>query len=318
MSRSVKSRNPLHRPARRRAVATSSTDSNVDARRRAICAAFFDDPTRITDALHHRVVGRIDAPPHHHADLLQLDVIAGCSGEAILGESSVWVHGLTLIAVPPGLRHGYTLRAQSADAAVWLVKLRVGKPADRAVAKAVADATPFPALLTGRDGPTELRDEIAAFVADWTPSGVSVLTLSRLAQALARWPQTADAAPMMPRAAPSRATPTDSLSARIRDAVETLGQRFDAPPDLDELAAAAGVSPRHFARRFRQDFGCTPHAWLAARRLDVARGLLRDADGRIGDVADHLGFSSPAAFSRWFTRLAGQSPRAFRTDPKNS
>ncbi|MEM1026482.1 MAG: helix-turn-helix transcriptional regulator [Planctomycetota bacterium] len=100
--------------------------------------------------------------------------------------------------------------------------------------------------------------------------------------------------------------------------METLGQRFDAPPDLDELAAFARVSSRHFARRFRQDFGCTPHAWLAARRLDVARGMLRDADVRIGDVANHMGFSSPAAFSRWFTRLADQSPRAFRNDPNNS
>ena len=33
------------------------------------------------------------------------------------------------------------------------------------------------------------------------------------------------------------------------------------------------------------------------------------------EVADELGFSSPAAFSRWFTRLAGQSPKQYREDP---
>ena len=73
----------------------------------------------------------------------------------------------------------------------------------------------------------------------------------------------------------------DGPSARVRRAVETLGQRLDNPPDLAELAEMACLSARHFTRRFRQDFGCTPHAYLQARRLDAARGLLRDADRRV-------------------------------------
>ncbi|MEM8782042.1 MAG: AraC family transcriptional regulator [Planctomycetota bacterium] len=318
MSRSVKSSSPLHRTARRRGAPAESNATGLDARRRLLCAALFDDPKRITDALHHRVAGRIDATPHHHADLLQLDVISGCRGEVVLGETTSDIEGLTLIAVPPGHRHGYTLRSDRADAAIWLVKIRVGKPAQRGLQAASTAETAFPILLTGRDDDEALRDEIAAFVADWTPSGVSTLTLSRLTQAVARWPHHTQTTPQNPRTKSVPVRGSDPLSARIRAAVETLGQRFDNPPDLEELAQAARVSSRHFARRFRQDFGCTPHAWLAARRLDVARGLLRDADGQISDVAEHLGFSSPAAFSRWFTRLAGQSPRAFRNDPSNS
>lgn len=290
----------------------------MDQRRRALCATLFDDPERITDALHHRVAGRIEATPHHHADLLQLDIIDGCRGKAVLGETEADIHGLTLIAVPPGQRHGYTLRSDRADAAVWLVKVRMSRAKASSQSRIPAEPPAFPLLLTGRDDHSVLRDEIAAFVADWTPSGVSTLTLSRLTQAIARWPHQVESSPTTTEFIPDRTGASDPLSTRIRVAVETLGQRFDHPPDLDELAAMARVSARHFARRFRQDFGCTPHAWLAARRLDVARGLLRDADGRIGDVADHLGFSSPAAFSRWFTRLAGQSPRAFRNDPSNS
>ncbi|MEM1098426.1 MAG: AraC family transcriptional regulator [Planctomycetota bacterium] len=264
------------------------------------------------------MTGRIEASPHHHADLLQLDIISGCRGTAVLGESTAEVHGLTLIAVPPGQRHGYTLRSDRRDAAVWLIKIRVGKPFSPANPVNSADALTFPMLMTGREDASELRDEIAAFVANWTPSGVSTLTLSRLTQAIARWPHQSESNPAATTKNPTQLSAIDPLSARIREATELLGRRYEDPPALEELAEAARISPRHFARRFRQDFGCTPHAWLAARRLDVARGLLRDPDARIGDVADRLGFSSPAAFSRWFHRLAGQSPRAFRQDPRNS
>lgn len=317
MSRSVNTLELRRVPsrARQRVAHPVGRPAGTDAARRGLCAAIFDNPARITDALHHRVVGRVQAPPHHHADLLQLDVIHACAGQATLGETTHRIQGLTLIAVPPGLRHGYDLQPAghpTSQAAVWLLKVRVGtKPWPRG-------GEPFPSLLTGLPDQDEFIRNIAGFVSDWTPSGIGLTALARLSQACATWPFNADPAAANTATNPRRSPPQDSLSGRIREAVETLGHRFDDPPDLEELAAAAGVSGRHFARRFRLDFGCTPHAYLAARRLDVARGLLRDANQKVGGVAEQLGFSSPAAFSRWFTRLAGQSPRAFRSDPNNS
>ena len=52
------------------------------------------------------------------------------------------------------------------------------------------------------------------------------------------------------------------------------------------------------------------------RRLEVARSLLLAVDRPVGDVAGEMGFTTPAAFSRWFTRVDGRSPRAFRSDPE--
>ncbi len=275
----------------------------------------FDDPARITDALSHPITRRFEIAPHHHADVLQLDLIRGCTGHATLDDTENPIAGTTLMASPPGQRHGYTLQPAGPDAAVWLVKLRVGAPARSGRGGA---ASALPALLTGLNDVPALSSAVAEFVRDWTPLGVNATALARLATAICVWPNSAADVSETATASDSDVHDAgDGASVRVRRVIEQLGTRFDDPPSLDELADAASMSSRHFARRFRHDFGCTPHEFLATRRLDAARGLLRDDDCRVGDVAERLGFSSPAAFSRWFTRLAGQSPRAFRADPHN-
>lgn len=300
--------------ARRRYGSARGQTQDNEVWRRELCAAVFNDPARIVDALSHAITGHFAIEPHHHTDLLQLDVIHQCDGQVVTHEKSQTITGTTLMASPPGTMHGYTLRPAGDDAAVWLIKLRVGK--DRAAG--------LPPLVTGGGGWAAVQNAMATLVRDWTPQGVSLLALTRLATTISLWPESAfDAQGAEPRqgASLSAASPTsaggDGPSARVRHAIETLGQRLSEPPDLAELAAIANLSPRHFSRRFRQDFGCTPHDYVQARRLDAARGLLRDADQRVAGVATTLGFSSPAAFSRWFTRLAGQNPRTFRDDPRN-
>jgi AraC-like DNA-binding protein len=300
-------------PARRRFGSGPGRGADAEADRRRLCASFFDDPKRLADALTHRITGRLVIEPHHHADLLQLDLIQQCEGVARGAEGQTSISGITLLATPPGVVHGYDLRPAGADAAVWLVKFRVGRD-DRAGWERA-----FPSLMTAAGGIEPVRDGLADFVNRWTPRGVGIHALTRLAAAVSGWPTSAldleAGGPEMPTAAAAAAG--DGPSARVRRAIASEGARLDDPPDLARLAAAAQMSARHFSRRFREDFGCTPHEHLQARRLDAARGLLRDSDRRIAGVAEQLGFSSPAAFSRWFTRLAGQSPRNFRTDPQN-
>ncbi|MEM6458850.1 MAG: AraC family transcriptional regulator [Planctomycetota bacterium] len=294
--------------ARRRFADPAAAGRGVDAWRRAVCAAVFDNPGRIADALSHRITRRFEVPAHRHADLLQLDVVHRCRGESEIDGRATPLGETTLLLAPPGRRHGYMLHPAGRDAAVWLIKLRLGRGATPPLPHAVTDPQAAAALLAAASG----------FVRGWTPKGVGTLSLCDLARLIALWPSSShETATVESRDRDCDRPPVgDGPSARVRHAAETLGARLDDPPDLAELAAAARLSPRHFSRRFRLDFGCTPHAYLQARRLDAARGLLRDADRRVAGVAEQLGFSSPAAFSRWFTRLVGTTPRAFRDDPR--
>ncbi|HEY1403905.1 MAG TPA: helix-turn-helix domain-containing protein, partial [Pyrinomonadaceae bacterium] len=64
------------------------------------------------------------------------------------------------------------------------------------------------------------------------------------------------------------------IDRRIRRAVELMHSNLAEELPLEELAAAAYLSPFHFARLFKKLTGLPPHAYLAALRIERARTLL--------------------------------------------
>lgn len=91
-----------------------------------------------------------------------------------------------------------------------------------------------------------------------------------------------------------------------------MDQRFAEDLDLATLAGAAGLSPYHFSRLFREFTGLSPHQYLIRKRLEWAEVLLRETDLRVTDVALSVGFEDATHFSRAFRRHSGKSPGQFR------
>jgi AraC-like DNA-binding protein len=96
---------------------------------------------------------------------------------------------------------------------------------------------------------------------------------------------------------------------RARDLAD--GRYFE-PLDVDDMAAAAGLSRAHFSREFRRAFGESPHGYLLTRRLERAAALLRDTDRSVADVCLSVGLTSVGSFTTSFTRTFGMSPTAYR------
>lgn len=88
--------------------------------------------------------------------------------------------------------------------------------------------------------------------------------------------------------------------------------RYGEPLDVDDLAAAAGLSRAHFSREFRRAFGESPHAYLLTRRLERAAALLRTTDRSVADICMSVGLRSVGSFTSSFTRTFGKSPTAYR------
>lgn len=99
---------------------------------------------------------------------------------------------------------------------------------------------------------------------------------------------------------------------RIRRAVELMHARLGENLPLDEIAAAAYLSPFHFSRLFKKLAGTTPHAYLANLRAARAQVLLADSDLSITEVGARVGYASPSHFSKAFRQTTGLTPRAFR------
>lgn len=100
---------------------------------------------------------------------------------------------------------------------------------------------------------------------------------------------------------------------------ETLGplltwitENLQADLSIDELARRSHMSPRTFARRFRDETGTTPHSWVIAQRVVAAEELLELTDHPIDWIADEVGFGNAAAMRHHFTRVRGVSPQQYR------
>jgi len=106
----------------------------------------------------------------------------------------------------------------------------------------------------------------------------------------------------------SRAEVAGSLEATRHWAAERLGE----PLDVTVLARHAGVSPRTFARRFREETGTTPLRWLLERRVLEAQRLLEESDLPIDEVAWRSGFGTAASLREHFRRATATTPTAYR------
>ncbi|MBN0038991.1 helix-turn-helix transcriptional regulator [Cellulosimicrobium cellulans] len=91
-----------------------------------------------------------------------------------------------------------------------------------------------------------------------------------------------------------------------------MDRDFAEPLRLADVAADAGYSPYHFARAFTRAFGTSPVAYLATRRVERAKDLLRSANLTVTEVCHAVGYTSLGSFSARFREIVGVSPRAYR------
>jgi AraC family transcriptional regulator len=99
---------------------------------------------------------------------------------------------------------------------------------------------------------------------------------------------------------------------RIRRAIELMHAHMNRDLPLEEIAAAAFLSPFHFARLFKKLTGASPHAYLATLRVARAQALLAETDLSISEVSARVGYSSPSHFTKAFRQATGLAPRAYR------
>jgi len=99
---------------------------------------------------------------------------------------------------------------------------------------------------------------------------------------------------------------------RFADLVAWIRGNLRADLAVQALAERVSLSPRQFARAFRQRFDATPGAFVEEMRL--AEGSRRLAERAVGvaQVAHSVGYASADVFRRAFERRYGVAPRDYR------
>jgi AraC-like DNA-binding protein len=103
---------------------------------------------------------------------------------------------------------------------------------------------------------------------------------------------------------------------RIGAVLSAIHRRPEGPWTLGSLAKIAGMSRTAFASRFRALMGQAPLQYVADRRMEKARQLLRETTATIPEIAEWVGYESPVAFQRAFKRHTEVAPAAFRRSAK--
>lgn len=91
-----------------------------------------------------------------------------------------------------------------------------------------------------------------------------------------------------------------------------LDFQAEAGGSVQSLLSSLGCSYPHVSRLFRKSFGLTPVEYLNARKLELAKILLRNPRLSIAEVAYQSGFHDPGYFILKFRRQTGMTPRRYR------
>lgn len=113
--------------------------------------------------------------------------------------------------------------------------------------------------------------------------------------------------------AENQPNPRVPAAERLTAAFCTLVERdYRSGKPMADYAAALGVTPTHLSRACRQVAGLTAADLITQRVLYAARDMLESGDLPIRLIADMLGFSSAAYFTRFIQNQTKQTPSALR------
>jgi len=99
---------------------------------------------------------------------------------------------------------------------------------------------------------------------------------------------------------------------RFRRLADWIMQHLHEDLSVPRLAAKFDMSPRHFARCFREELGVTPAKFIEQLRFDAARQALDEGGASVEEIARRCGFGCAETLRRVFQRRLGMGPSAYR------
>ena len=98
----------------------------------------------------------------------------------------------------------------------------------------------------------------------------------------------------------------------LRELQAWVVEHPEADHSIEALAGRVAMSPRHFARVFRQEVGQSPARFIECVRVEAARRRLEESQRSVEEIADGVGFGTSETMRRAFLRQIGVGPSAYR------
>lgn len=98
----------------------------------------------------------------------------------------------------------------------------------------------------------------------------------------------------------------------IEETVAYINEHLTENLTLELLAGRASLSPYYFTRVFKKETGFTPHEYLIAARVNMAKFLLKNTTSSIKEICFCTGFSNESSFCTTFKKWVRQTPSDYR------
>jgi AraC-like DNA-binding protein len=103
----------------------------------------------------------------------------------------------------------------------------------------------------------------------------------------------------------------DAVPPSLARMQEYIAVHLDEQLSVRGVAAAVSISESSAERLFRRHTGRSVGAWIAERRMDLARTLLRTTRRSVAQIGREVGYRDSSYFSRAFRRSNGVSPKTY-------
>ncbi len=98
----------------------------------------------------------------------------------------------------------------------------------------------------------------------------------------------------------------------IEKAIAYIDNDLTANLTLGKLAEISGVSAGYFSILFKKETGQTLSSYIANKRIELAKNLLKTTNLQIQTVAQHCGIFDVHYFSKLFKSKTGKTPKEYR------
>ena len=270
--------------------------------------SLFGESTHLPDVLHcetiadRSVLHDWELSPHRHARLHQVLLVEKGGGSVTLDGKAHLLKQGSLVNVPPNHVHSFRFEKNTRGWVTTIAdelmdELLVGVGTKRSD---INQATVLQSDVFMANTVQQIWLEFSS------QEKARALMLRGLSGVLLAW-----VARQLAAASIGDAQANDSvLVQRFKALIE---QNFASHWKVSQYAKALSISPTHLSRLTRAANGMSALRMIEARLMREARRNLAYTNLSISSIAYTLGFSDPAYFSRVFTRDAGISPKAFRS-----
>ena len=100
---------------------------------------------------------------------------------------------------------------------------------------------------------------------------------------------------------------------QLKQALRLIEENYAAPLTLEQLSAAAGMSPKYFCRFFQEMTQHTPIEYLNIYRIERACYQLIATDRSVTEIAFSCGYNDLSYFIKTFKRYKGVTPKRYLT-----